>query len=196
MTVPPGKPMNANSTFAMRRRRLSPLTLEIDTQGSAVAFAHRASSRRGRGIIQRALGTTTRRRGRRQGLAMAEMAIICPLMLLLAFATTDFGRVIYAYVTVSNAARVGAEYGALHGFTSYSQATWQSQMRQAIDYEMQGLPGYQPANLQVAITTTTDAAGIAQVKVELTYPFNTIINWAGIPSAVTLDHAVEMRRRQ
>ena len=137
-----------------------------------------------------------RRRACRRGAAMVEMAIVCPLMLLLAFATTDFGRVIHAYVAVSSAARVGAEYGALHGFTSYSQASWETQMRQAIDYEMQGLPGYQATNLKVAVTTSTDAAGIAQVKVELSYPFNTIINWAGIPSAVTLDHAVEMRRRQ
>jgi Flp pilus assembly protein TadG len=133
---------------------------------------------------------------RRRGTALVEMAIICPLVLLMAFATTDFGRVVYAYMSVSNAARVGAEYAALHGFTAYSQASWESQLRQVVDNEMQGLSGYQSANLQVVINATTDAAGVSLVSVEVRYPFSTIVNWIGVPSEVLLDHAVEMRRRQ
>ena len=61
---------------------------------------------------------------------------------------------------------------------------------------MQAMPFYQAGSVQVTITTATDSAGLSQVTVEVRYPFNTIISWAGIPSVVMLDHAVEMRRRQ
>lgn len=135
-------------------------------------------------------------RGRRRGVALAEMALVCPVLLLLACAAADFGRVIYAYAVLSNAARVGAEYGAMHGFTSYSQSSWQSQVQQAVVTEMQNLPGFQSGNLQVSVQTSTDSAGLAQVSVNVSYPFSTVSNWGGLPETVNLQHAVEMRRRQ
>jgi Flp pilus assembly protein TadG len=48
--------------------------------------------------------------GRRQtrGQSLAEFAIVLPLLLLLFMGVVDFGRAIYAYNTVSNAARDGA----------------------------------------------------------------------------------------
>lgn len=39
---------------------------------------------------------------------MVEFALIAPVLILLVFALFDFGRAIYAYNTVSNAAREGA----------------------------------------------------------------------------------------
>ncbi len=138
---------------------------------------------------------TQRRRAPRRGVAIVEMAVLCPLILLLALATTDFGRVIAAYSIVSNAARA-AEYGATNGFTTYSQGSWESQIQQTVTNEMQALPFYQAGSLQVTITTATDSAGVSQVTVDVSYPFNTIVTWVGVPSAVTLNHSVEMRRRQ
>ena len=67
-----------------------------------------------------------------------------PLLLLLAFGCCDLGRAVGAYVAVSNAARVGAEYGATHGYTSYTYASWESQVTQQAQQEMQGTPAFNP----------------------------------------------------
>src|SRR5580692_10683547 len=96
----------------------------------------------------------------RSGIAAVEMALDCPLVLMFAFATTDFGRVMAAYLVVCNAARVGADYGSMNGYTSYTQASWQAAIRQAVNQEMQGLSGYQSSQLQLSITPTPDPDGL------------------------------------
>lgn len=48
------------------------------------------------------------RRGRAAGQTLAEFALIVPVLLLLFMAILDFGRAIYGYNTLSNAAREGA----------------------------------------------------------------------------------------
>ena len=123
-----------------------------------------------------------------------EMALVCPLVLMFAFATTDFGRVMAAYLAVCNAARVGADYGSTNGYTSYTQASWQAAIRQAVNQEMQGLLGYQSSQLQLSITATPDPDGLYHVTVEVSYPFTTVVNWPGVPASVLLDHSVTARR--
>jgi Flp pilus assembly protein TadG len=135
-----------------------------------------------------------RRRSRRCGAAAVEMALVLPLVLLLTFAAVDFGRVVNAYLVVSNAARCGAEYGSMHEFTAYTQSTWQAQVQSAMTAEMQGLQGYSAANLQSTITSTTDGNGLFVLSVTASYPFTTIVNWPGIPAQVQLSHQVTMRQ--
>ncbi|HUE13798.1 MAG TPA: TadE family protein [Planctomycetaceae bacterium] len=50
----------------------------------------------------------------RGGAAAVEFAIAVPILLLLALGCGNLGRAVGAYIAVSNAARVGAEYGATH----------------------------------------------------------------------------------
>ena len=50
--------------------------------------------------------------GNRKGGAAVELAVVFPLLLLLIVGVVDYGRVFYTSVTVANAARAGAEYGA------------------------------------------------------------------------------------
>jgi hypothetical protein len=47
-------------------------------------------------------------RGDRRGQALVEFALILPILVLLLVGIFDFGRAIYAYSTVNNAARQGA----------------------------------------------------------------------------------------
>ncbi len=49
-----------------------------------------------------------------KGQSLVELAIILPLLLLILLGIIDFGRVFYSYVTITNASREGARYGALH----------------------------------------------------------------------------------
>jgi Flp pilus assembly protein TadG len=130
----------------------------------------------------------------RAGVAAVELAVVLPLILLFVFACADFGRVMYAYLTVSNAARCGAEYGAMHEFTPYTRSSWESQVQLAVQEEMQQLPGFAAGNLQVTLTTTTDQDGMFQLMVEVNYPFQTIVNWPGVPSQVPLDRKILMRQ--
>jgi Flp pilus assembly protein TadG len=128
------------------------------------------------------------------GAAAVEMAFVLPLVLLLTFAAIDFGRIVHANLVVSNAARCGAEYGAMHEFTSYTRPSWEAQIRSAIEDEMAGLQGFSATNLQSTYTTTTDSDGLFQLKVRASYPFTTIINWPGVPAQVQLSHEIEMRQ--
>jgi hypothetical protein len=54
----------------------------------------------------------THRADRSRGQAMAEFALILPLLALLLVMAVDFGRVFYGWVSINNAARVGAAYAA------------------------------------------------------------------------------------
>ncbi len=52
-------------------------------------------------------------RGER-GQSVVELALLLPVLLLVFLGTTDFGRVYFAKVAITNAARVGARYGSLN----------------------------------------------------------------------------------
>lgn len=52
---------------------------------------------------------------REQGQAIVEMALVIPLFFLLLFAVIEMGRVGFAYVTVSNAARMGVRVASVGG---------------------------------------------------------------------------------
>jgi len=47
-----------------------------------------------------------------RGIIVIEAIIVLPIMLLILFSILDFGRVMYASITTTNAARVAAGYGA------------------------------------------------------------------------------------
>lgn len=52
------------------------------------------------------------------GGAAVELAVIFPVLLLLFIGAVDYGRLYYTSITVANAARAGAEYGARDFTTS------------------------------------------------------------------------------
>lgn len=64
---------------------------------------------------QAGIGTARSCPGRRsdRGAAAVEFAIVFPLMLLIVFATIDFGRALFSQVTLTQAAREGARVEAM-----------------------------------------------------------------------------------
>jgi Flp pilus assembly protein TadG len=56
--------------------------------------------------------TTSRRRGR--GQALVEFALVIPIFLLMLIALFDLGRAVFAYNTLTNAAREGARTAAVN----------------------------------------------------------------------------------
>jgi Flp pilus assembly protein TadG len=135
-----------------------------------------------------------RSRERRAGAATVEMAIVTPVMILLALGCTDFGRVFHAQSVVSNGARCGAEYGSTHGFTTHTQTAWEAMVRSSVEEELRNLPGYEEQEATVEVSTEPDEIGLFRVAVEVEYPFATTIAWPGLPSQLRLKHRVEMRR--
>jgi Flp pilus assembly protein TadG len=65
----------------------------------------------------------------RSGVAATEFAVALPILMLLALACADFGRVMHHYQIVSNAARTGAEAGAMHKVTSFTRTSWEADVR-------------------------------------------------------------------
>lgn len=56
-----------------------------------------------------------RGRKREQGHAMTEMALTLPIILMLVMGIMDFGRALFVYSQLSNAAREGARWGSVQG---------------------------------------------------------------------------------
>jgi Flp pilus assembly protein TadG len=136
----------------------------------------------------------TRKRFARRAVAAVEFAIAVPLLLLLALGCADLGRAFATYMIVSNAARVGAEYGATHGYTTYTYAPWQSQVIQQATNEMQGSFAFNSANLTAVVSTTPVTTNLYEVTVTTSYPFNMITAWPGLPQQFNVTHSVTMQR--
>jgi Flp pilus assembly protein TadG len=92
----------------------------------------------------------TRRAGRaRRGTSVTEMAMTLPVVLLFVLGVMDFALVLYAYGTVSEAARVGARYAMVHGSASGS-AVGPTANDSTVQTQVTGAaPGLVTANLTV-----------------------------------------------
>src|SRR4051794_16900638 len=55
-----------------------------------------------------------RRRSQERGQSLVEVALIAPVVLLILLLAVDFGRVFLGWVTVTNVARIGANYAAVN----------------------------------------------------------------------------------
>jgi len=97
-----------------------------------------------------------------RGQALVEMALILPVLILLAMATIDVGRVFSGYLSITNAAREGAAYAARHP----NDANLSSDVTNAVTTELNGqipnaptvsvdLPAGWTAGSQVTVTVTT-----------------------------------------
>src|SRR5436309_1858896 len=129
----------------------------------------------------------------RAGATAVEFVVILPLMTAMILACIDLGRFGYNYIAVTNAARAGAAYGIMNPYSSSSLSTWTAAVKQAAKDEMAQQPGYDSNSLNVTVTTATETNGLRRVRVSASYPFQTVVNWPGIPSQLTLDGVVEMR---
>jgi Flp pilus assembly protein TadG len=142
-------------------------------QNSSIGSRIRAANSRGR-------------KARPSGAAAVELAIVLPLLLMLALAAADGGRFVHQWIAVINSSRVGANYAATHSFTVATSANWEAGIRTAVHEELQHLPEFDATRLTVTITSATDADGRQRVEVRAAYPFDTLVNWPTLPSAYPL----------
>jgi Flp pilus assembly protein TadG len=128
-----------------------------------------------------------------QGVAATELALTLPIVLLFAFAGADFGRIALFDQVVSNAARTGAESGAIHKFTAFTRPDWEADVQQAVMDEISNIPNFDASKLAYKLSTTTDADGLERIVVDVSYPFRTIVAWPGLSTEVTLHQRFEIR---
>lgn len=76
-----------------------------------------------------------------RGQGLVEFAITFPVVMLMITFGVDFGRVFLGWVTLNNAARVGANFAAMNpeGFLSPVDLTVQAEYRRLINAETQGI---------------------------------------------------------
>ena len=131
---------------------------------------------------------------RRSGAAATEFAVALPILMLLALACADFGRVMHHYQIVSNAARTGAEAGAMHTVTSFTRTAWEADVREAVLEELANLPEFNEASLDYELTTTVDANDLTTVQLEIVYPFESAVAWPLLPQIIELRALSKIRQ--
>src|SRR5215213_2578227 len=123
-----------------------------------------------------------RARANRCGAVLVEFALILPILVTIVLAAIDFGRFAHSHIAVTNSARVGAGYACMHPFTSGTQSLWQAKIREAAKNEMQGVVNYDDTLLTMTSPqVTTDSDGQKRVRVEVKYPFQTLVTWPFVP---------------
>lgn len=129
---------------------------------------------------------------RRRGAVLVEFAILLPVLVAIVLGCVDFGRFAYTYIAVSNAARAGAFFASTQPVDSKTWNAWVLAVQQASVNEM----SVNFTASQISVPTpvmVTDSNGLKTVQVQVSYPFETIVNWPGMPHRMTLRHAVAMR---
>ncbi|AHF06871.1 TadE/TadG family type IV pilus assembly protein [Desulfitobacterium metallireducens] len=120
-----------------------------------------------------------------QGQALVEMALVLPLLLLLLFGIIEMGRVGYAYITVSNAARSAARVATTGG----------------MDLDIQNAaiiaaPSLNEAELTTVITPTQANRQSGQsVQVQVSYPVHLIVPLISdiLPNPFVVNSTLSMR---
>ena len=131
---------------------------------------------------------------RKRGATATEFAVLLPLIITLCLVAVDLGRFAYASIAIGNAARVGAEWGATHRYDVATDSAWRSNLEDAIEAEFPAVADLDPAQLDTAITITSDSYSLQRIDVTAQYSWNTLITWPMIPRPLLLQHKTVMRR--
>ncbi len=133
----------------------------------------------------------------RRGAAAVEFGLVLPLLILIAIGAVDLGRFATNYIAVSNAASVGASFGAMHPKTAASSANWETYLKQHVLAEMETNltqdSSVSQSDVSVAPAVVNEANGYRRVDVTVSMPFRPIIQWPGVPEDWTLTRKVSMR---
>ena len=121
----------------------------------------------------------------RPAVAAVELAVLLPFLVFVFVIGVDFARVFYHCVTLTNCARNGAIYGSADPTHAADTAGIQAAA-------LADATNLSPTPT-VTSATATDADGHPCVQVTVTYTFQMLTNYVGIPSAFNLSRTVQMR---
>lgn len=144
-------------------------------------------------ILKPTFARRTGSREPRRGAAAVEFVIVLPILLTVLLGATDFGRFSYSSIAIANAARSGAEYAAMNPCDSSTQSAWTAGVTQAVTNELSPSTAFDTSKLTITVTNVTESGGLRRVSVQVTYPFQTILNSSFLPSSFTLQQTAVMR---
>jgi Flp pilus assembly protein TadG len=136
---------------------------------------------------------------RNQGQALIEYILVLPMVLLLLVNVVNFGGFFYAFITVANAVRVGADYAILVGSASVANShistPTATQITALITTEIASLPNNPSLSVSVCqsggTTTPTgactsladpEAASYVLTSIDVTYTYQPFIPLFSFPN--------------
>jgi Flp pilus assembly protein TadG len=118
---------------------------------------------------------------RQRGQTLVEFAIVIPIFLLLAVVIFDFGRAVYYYNAIHNAAREGARYGAVNYLIVDGENTAdEAGMKGATKNYAIGL-GLSDSNVEAGLGIPENAGGTENPTVEV------IVSYCFVPVTPFVD---------
>jgi Flp pilus assembly protein TadG len=141
------------------------------------------------------------------GQAFVELALVLPIFILLLVGAAEIGRLVYASIEVSNAARSGVAYGSQNHITASDTANIQlAATSEAPNITSLATPvvtlscscsnGVSITCANAGPTCVSPAHIIEYVQVQTSAPVNTLFHYPGIPSSITLRGFAKMRVEQ
>ena len=152
------------------------------------------------------------------GSALVELVLVMPLLALLLVGGSDFARVFYTSMAVSNAARTGAQYGAASVTNSADTAGMQARAIAAAQADIGALvvgtcgtansvcasrtcycypdaptTTFAPSSVSCVTTCGAGTHLAVTVSVTATKSFTTISAYPGVPRTLSISRLVEMR---
>ena len=125
--------------------------------------------------------------------SMVEFALAAPFLLLLMLGVIDFGRVYFAYVSVTNSARTGADYAAANCAPA-CDADDLVGIREAVVADTGQLLNTSSTNPDVSVNVGNSVSpGSSNVDVTVSYTFTTIFPWPGLPNTMNVERTVTAR---
>jgi len=124
----------------------------------------------------------------RRGAAASEFALVLPFLMLLFLMSIDFARAFYFSLITADCARNGAVYAT--DPLRASESPYQNVNQAALA----GVSSWNPAPT-VTPQSGVDDNGNATVAVTVSYPFQTIMSYPGMPGSLNASTTVTMQMR-
>lgn len=106
-----------------------------------------------------------RRSSKSRGQAFVEMALILPLLLLLVVGAIELGRVYYAKIVITNAAREGAYYLSMHTDDSVCPGSCYAQTLQTVKDEANN-SGMALTDAEITASLCDSCGKIAKINIQ------------------------------
>jgi len=124
-----------------------------------------------------------------QGLAIVELAILLPLLLLILFGVAEFGRAWYLTNTLTNAAREGARRASI----SSADPTADPARAAVVERISESCPfPIDPGNVAITSTNSPPQHGTDTITVTISYPFQSPVPLLDMLKDITLQGKASM----
>jgi hypothetical protein len=140
----------------------------------------------------------------RRGTAVVELALLLPFLVFIFLVSVDFARIIYYTIVIDNCCHNASIFGS-QTYDNQNQQWignaqyWQGPSNQMVSTE-QAAADVDGTNLSpvlstsnVSVTGGQDSSGNAVNIVTITYTFNTITRFPGLPSTLTIKRSSQVR---